>query len=214
MAETANAYTATQDGDAGPLNMREVADALNAAVNDTSDQNLNVLMKASNFDIRSLATLAIDDRNTPKSAALLLSAAVMLSESKAKGAETRATEAEVKATEAETKATEAETKATEANHQASEAQRRARTAENNSDGVLLCNHEHTHTLISQRSQLGELEHRVAALASLPPLTTSSDDAGRDDSEVMALRRALAGTSSRLQILEHKMERLMERYGDV
>jgi hypothetical protein len=125
MAETAEAYTATEDGDVGPLNMSKVADALNAAVSDTSDRNLNALMKATNFDVRSLATLAIDDRNTPKSSALLLSTAVMLSE----------------------------TKATEAQH-------RARTAENNSDGVLLRSHEHTNTLVSQRSQLGELEHRA------------------------------------------------------
>jgi hypothetical protein len=64
MAETAHRDTAALNGDAGPLNIREVADALNDAVNDTSDHNLNVLMKATNSDICSLATLAIDDRNT------------------------------------------------------------------------------------------------------------------------------------------------------
>jgi hypothetical protein len=179
MAETAEAYTATEDGDVGPLNMSKVADALNAAVSDTSDRNLNALMKATNFDVRSLATLAIDDRNTPKSSALLLSTAVMLSE----------------------------TKATEAQH-------RARTAENNSDGVLLRSHEHTNTLVSQRSQLGELEHRVAALESLPPFTPSSDNAENKDSEVMALRRALAATNARLEIVEQQLKRLMERCGDV
>ncbi|KAK4032744.1 hypothetical protein C8A01DRAFT_40806 [Parachaetomium inaequale] len=173
--------------------MREVADALDAAVNDTSDHNLNALMKASNFDVRSLATLAIDDRNTPKSAALLLNTAMMLSESRA---------------------TEAETKATKAENKAAEAQRRARTAENNSDGVLLRNHEHTHTLVSQRSQLGELEHRVAALESLPLVTSSSDDAGGDGCGAMALRRALAATNARLQIVEQQLERLMERCGDI
>ncbi|KAK4155659.1 hypothetical protein C8A00DRAFT_31502 [Chaetomidium leptoderma] len=86
--------TAQNDGDRSTaiasLDMREVAKALKAAVDDSSDQNLNALLRAVDFDVVALANLAINNHNMPKALTILLSTAVMMSEDKATEAQKEA----------------------------------------------------------------------------------------------------------------------------
>ncbi|KAK4032747.1 hypothetical protein C8A01DRAFT_40810 [Parachaetomium inaequale] len=196
-------YAQRGESEVEGLDMREVAAALEAAMDDTSEQNLEALIRAVDFDVLKLANLALDNSNMHTSATILLSTAIMMSENKA-------TQAEKKAIEAENKATEAETKAAEAGNKASEAQYEAITAQTNCDGVLARNLENAHALLGQGSHLAQIERRLSALERLPPTPTSSSANNNSDGDtIAALKRMLAITNAQLQAITQDHDKLRE-----
>lgn len=145
-----SAPMASEQDDAGDensetLNLDSIAEALTVAVNDHSDENLGALLRAADFDAGTLANWALDNHNTGRSATLLLSTAVMLSD--------------VKASDAEAKAAEAHSKAVAAGH--------------NCDDIFKHSHENAQVILTQAAHLGRLERRLTALEGFPPIPSAS-----------------------------------------
>jgi 23S rRNA pseudoU1915 N3-methylase RlmH len=183
---------ADSDSEYESLNMQEVAVALDAAVNDTSDENLCRLLKEVDFDVLTLANMARSHRNTHNATTLLLSAAVMISEEKAR-------QAESKATDAESKATEAESTATQAHHRAIEAQ-------NTNNFLIGLNNETASDLCGQGEQIAQIMRRLAALEAVRSTPLSSPAHTGEDNQTAALERALAATNARLEAAEKEVDK--------
>ncbi|KAG7294142.1 hypothetical protein NEMBOFW57_004210 [Staphylotrichum longicolle] len=184
------------DEDSETLNLDSIAEALTVAVNDHSDENLAALLHAADFDAGTLANWALDNHNIGRSATLLLSTAVMLSD--------------VKTSDAESKAAEAHSKAAEAHDKAAEAHNKAVAAGHNCDGIFKHSHENAQVILTQAAHLGRLEHRVTALEGLPPIPSASapNDMAEADQNT-TLRRQLAATNALLQAVEEQLDKHRE-----
>jgi hypothetical protein len=184
-------HDADSESEYESLNMQEVAVALNAAVNDTSDDNLRHLLHEVNFDVLTLANLARGHQNTQASTTLLLSTAVMVAGEKANDAETKANAANAKATEAQSKAAEAREGAIE--------------AQETSDFSVGLNQETASALRGQGEHIAHIMRRLSALEAVRS-TPSPSAVGGEVDQTAALQAALAATNARLEAAEKELDK--------
>ncbi len=183
-----------------PLNMHEVKVALDAAMEDNSEDNLAALLRATDFEVSNLADLALDHHNTSRAATLLLSTAVTM---------------------ADNKASDAEDKAVEAQGQAAEAHREAMAAQTNCDGVFQRNSENSHAILACASELCQHARRIAAIETLlpsgpvspvpshsVPSAPSAVNVTQDD-RITSLERQLAIAMAHINVLEQGIDKHRE-----
>ncbi len=183
------------------LDMHEVKVALDAAMDDNSEDNMAALLRATDFEVSNLADLALDHQNTGRAATLLLSTAVTMADNKASDAEDKAAEAQV---------------------QAAEAHRQALIAQTNCDGVFQRNSENTHTILAQASELCQHARRIAAIETLlpcapaPPVSSHSIPSpppsavkATEGDRITAVERQLAIAMAHIHALEQGLDKHRE-----
>lgn len=149
----------TDNSEGEAMNMREVGEALDAAINDNDDDSLRALLQSADFDVLRLANMTFDRPDAVRAFAAVLSTAVMVAQDTAVDAEDMAAEAAERAANAETKAAEASDKAA--------------AADSNCDGVFGRSVENAHVILGQGEHISALQRQMSALAAIPSVAPTS-----------------------------------------